>query len=78
MIVEIPQELQVMIEYRAKQQGISSHAFAVKTLEQAVNPSYANGDFNFDLARIDQSIKSGRIDVPNFDDMDEFLAWVNS
>ena len=64
MIVEIPQELQVMIEYCAKQ--------------QAVNPSYANGDFNFDLARIDQSIKSGRIDVPDFDDMDEFLAWVNS
>lgn len=67
-----------MIEYRAKQQGISSQAFAIKTLEQTVNPSYTNGDFNFDLARMDQSIKSGRIDVPDFENMGEFLAWVNS
>lgn len=43
-------------------------------------PSYANGDFNFDLQRIKKSVDSGRIDIPKsaLTDIDSFDNWLNT
>lgn len=41
-------------------------------------PSYAKGDFNFDLERMTKAVEAPRFDMPKFESDEEFLAWVNS
>lgn len=74
MLVEIPLYIEQIIKQQAEQQGITAEQLAEQTLTKTFRKETA---FNFDIERMQHSINSGRIEVPDFESMDEFLAWVN-
>lgn len=50
----------------------------IKTAQFSEPKSHANGDFDFDLARMKEMMDTEIHDMPKFKSDEEFLAWVNS
>lgn len=46
--------------------------------EEIKQPSYAKGDFDYDLERMKYMMDTEFVPMPKFKSDEEFLAWVNS
>lgn len=40
--------------------------------------SYAKGDFNFDLERMQKAVEAPSVVVPKFDTAEEFITWMDN
>lgn len=84
MLIELavlPTEIQQQILHikQGEQIIIAQQGEIIKTATINEQPSYAHGDFNFDLNSLQQSIESGRIEVPKSvtKDMESFDKWLD-
>ena len=80
MILDLPPQIEQQIVHTAKRRGITAESLITQLVQQdADKPSYAKGDFNFDLERMQQAINSGRIEVPSsaLTDIDAFDKWLD-
>ena len=83
MLIELttlPLEIQEQIQ-RIKQgeQIIITDQGKVMTCATVdTQPSYANGDFEFDLERMKQAVEAPTVAVPHFDSDEDFLAWLEN
>ncbi|MDO4450776.1 MAG: hypothetical protein Q4B79_07465 [Moraxella sp.] len=46
--------------------------------DKAVQPSYAKGDFDYDLERMKKAVEAPYVVMPKFDNDDDFFAWVEN
>ncbi|WP_169798136.1 hypothetical protein [Moraxella oblonga] len=46
--------------------------------EEIKQPSYAKGDFDYDLERMKQAVEAPYVVMPKFDNDDDFFAWVEN
>lgn len=88
MILDLPPNIEQLVLEQAKKQGVTAQTWIIQTLKQATTPSYANGDFDFDLERMKEAIgetdENGRakhtVAVPNWalTDLASFNKWLAS
>lgn len=46
--------------------------------EEIKQPSYAKGDFDYDLERMKKAVEAPYVTVPDFDTAEELLAWMEN
>lgn len=78
MILDLPPQLETIIEETAKIHGISAEDLTLQILQHKLQPSYTKGDFNYDLKRMKDMMDCEFRPMPDFASDDEFLAWVNA
>ncbi len=79
MILDLPPQIEQQITHTAKQRGITAESLITQLVQQdADKPSYAKGDFNFDLERMKQAVEAPTVAVPHFDSDEDFLAWLEN
>lgn len=79
MILDLPPQIEQQIVHTAKQRGITAESLITQLVQQdADKPSYAKGDFNFDLERMQQAVEAPTVAVPHFDSDEDFLAWLEN
>lgn len=76
LILDLPPQIQTVIEQNAKEAGISAEMLATKfvmaQLEKQERP------FNFDLEEMEQAINSGFVEIPKgaAKDLETFEKWL--
>ena len=79
MILDLPPQIEQQIVHTAKRRGITAESLITQLVQQdADKPSYAKGDFNFDLERMKQAVEAPTVAVPHFDNDEDFLAWLEN
>ena len=46
--------------------------------EEIKQPSYAKGDFDYDLERMKKAVEAPNVVMPKYDNDDDFFAWVEN
>ena len=79
MILDLPPQIEQQIVHTAKRRGITAESLITQLVQQdADKPSYAKGDFNFDLERMKQAVEAPTVAVPHFDNDEDFLVWLEN
>ena len=79
MILDLPPQIEQQIVHTAKRRGITAESLITQLVQQdADKPSYAKGDFNFDLERMKQAVEAPTVAVPHFDTPEELMAWLDN
>lgn len=88
MLIELSPAVTTTLHQLAEQRGTTAEQIVAQIVtknlpaEQAKTttnqPSYAKGDFNFDLERMKQAVESPRAEIPKeaMQDLDSFDAWM--
>lgn len=88
MILDLPPNIEQLVLEQAKKQGVTAQTWLIDAIQTKAQPSYANGDFDFDLERMKEAIgetdENGRakhtVAVPNWalTDLASFNKWLAS
>lgn len=82
--LDLPPKLETALYQIANRQGITAENLAIQLLNEKLiateqpTKSYAKGDFNFDLERMQQAVKAPSVTVPKLDTDKEFLTWMDN
>lgn len=77
MYLNLPPKTEQTLIAQATAQGMSVEDWAIAILTANAKPSYAKGDFDFDLQRMKQAVEAPSISVPKFDTPEQLLAWMD-
>lgn len=69
---QFPIEIQQQIVQTTEPISFTQHGQVIKTYYPSKEEN-----FSFDIQRLQQSIESGVVDVPQFNNREEFLAWLH-
>lgn len=88
MILDLPPNIEQLVLEQAKKQGVTAQTWLIDAIQTKAQPSYANGDFDFDLERMKEAIgetdENGRakntIAIPKglAKDKKAFREWVKA
>lgn len=88
MILDLPPNIEQLVLEQAKKQGVTAQTWLIDAIQTKAQPSYANGDFDFDLERMKEAIgetdENGRakhtVAIPNWalTDLASFNKWLAS
>lgn len=86
MIIEFSPAVETTLYQLAEQQGKTAEQIVAQIVmknlpniqSSYIQPSYAKGDFNFDLERMKEAVNAPRAEIPKeaMKDLDSFDAWI--
>jgi len=82
--LDLPLNLETTLYQIASRQGMTAENLAIKLLDETListeqhDKSYAKGDFNFDLERMQKAVEAPSVVVPRFNTPEELLTWMDN
>lgn len=82
--LDLPPKLETTLHQTANRQGLTTENWLLNLINKELvltaqpTKSYAKGDFNFDLERMQKAVEAPSITVPKFDTDEEFLTWLEN
>lgn len=81
MLIDLPPQIETLIEQQAHKQGISAEVFAKNLIVQQLAP-YQRKEraFDYDIDEIQMAMDSGFIEMPKGTarDLDTFTQWIKA